>query len=150
MSEHDNTPASRASASPPESGRRFEGGEGSFGLIVSVLLFGYFGFFAGLGVSTTPGGPTVPMFAFFLWTLRVSAIGFAIALALHALHRRWESTLLAGVVGVLSAVAFAAAAAWDMVDQTHALAISPILLVLFALWNGYVSWGSLRWALGVR
>jgi hypothetical protein len=136
------------------SGRSERGGtqvrEDPFGLIISVLLFGYFGFFAGLSTVATSGGPTIPLFAFFMWSLRLSAIGFAVALALHLAKRTREATLVAGVVGVLSALAFLIAAAWDFADQRYVLAISPVLLLLFAAWNGYVSWGSLRAVLAAR
>jgi len=143
MNERDD--ASQSRATPGRTVR-----EDPFGLIISVLLFGYFGFFAGLSTVAALGGPTIPLFAFFLWSLRLCAIGFLIALALHAAKRFLESTLVAGAVGVLSALAFLIAALWDLLDQNYALAISPVLLLIFAAWNGYVSWGSLRSVLAAK
>lgn len=107
-------------------------------LLISALLFGYFGFFFGLTDRAAPDGPSIPMFATFLWTLRLSAIGFAIALIL-ALMRQPAANLVSGVVGLLGAVAFIVLAIWDWIEPAYALALSPILLVLFALWNGYAS-----------
>lgn len=126
--------------SPP---RGVEPREDAFGLIVSVLLFGYFGFFNGLSTTVSPGGPVVPLFAFFVWTLRGAAVGFLLALLLHFARQGKWAVLVAGVVGLLSAVAFLVAGAWDVMDDSLALALSPIFLFLFAAWNGYVSWGSL-------
>ena len=132
---------------PARDGRRQVGAVGPredvFGLVISVLLFGYFGFLQGLSTTTTPGGPVVPMFAVFVWTLRIAAVGFLMALALQLLRRGRLAVLVAGVVGLLSAVAFLVLGVWDLMDDSLALALSPLFLLLFAAWNGYVSWGSL-------
>lgn len=109
-----------------------------FSLLLSTLLFGYFGFLYGLTDRAAPDGPVIPMFATFLWTLRLSAIGFAIAFVL-ALLRQPVANIVSGVVGLLGAVAFLGLAIWDWMDPAYGLRLSPIVLVLFAMWNGYSS-----------
>ncbi|HMN95956.1 MAG TPA: hypothetical protein PKC43_09755 [Phycisphaerales bacterium] len=135
-SHRDGRERSRGSRSPAA-------GDDVFGLVISIGLFGYFGFLFGLTDRAAPDGPVIPLFAAFLWTLRASAIGFAAALALLLLRSPLGNTL-SGIVGLLSAVAFLSLAAWDWLDTSRSLAISPILLVLLGLWNGYASWRVFR------
>lgn len=108
-----------------------------FGLGISVLLFGYFGFF------TWPIEGAPAMSHIFTWTLRVSAIGFALAAILLMVGRR-EGHLVAGVIGVLGALAFLVVIALDLMDTQRSVGMHPIILLAFALWNGWVSIGSLR------
>lgn len=118
------------------------GGEDLFGLLLSVLLFGYFGFFTSWVHERTLDGTLLPMVVLLKWTLRASTIGFALA-ALLVLARRREADLVAGVVGLLSAVAFGIVAVWDF-STPYSAGPPEILLAIFALWNGYVSVISLR------
>ncbi len=130
-----------AHADPAATPRR--GGEDLFGLLLSVLLFGYFGFFTSWAHERALDGTLLPMVVLLKWTLRAATIGFALA-AVLVLARRRESDLVAGVVGLLSAIAFAIVAVWDFSNPQYSAGPPEILLAVFALWNGYVSLISLR------
>lgn len=120
-----------------------------FGLFLSTGVFGYFGFFAtDWAHERLTSGELLPMIVLFKWTLRLSAIGFGVALLL-AFAKRRESELLSGLVGVLGAIAFVAVGAWAMATGLSP-GLPPILLLLFAAWNGYGSWASLRAWFGGR
>ncbi|MFO0874626.1 MAG: hypothetical protein U0575_11740 [Phycisphaerales bacterium] len=108
-----------------------------FGLGISVLLFGYFGFFT----SWADNAPA--MAHLFKWTLRLSAIGFAIAALLLAIGRR-EGNLVAGVVGLLGSAAFLVVLILDVLDDQWSVGLHPVILLAFALWNAWVSVGSIR------
>ncbi len=129
---------------PPQRWRSARsGGDDIFGLLLSVLLFGYFGFFQSWAHERTLEGELLPMVVVLKWTLRISTIAFAIA-AILALARRRESHLVAGVTGLLGAIAFAAVAIWDFATPEYFAGPPTILLAVFALWNGYVSFLSVR------
>lgn len=108
-----------------------------FGLGISVLLFGYFGFF------TSWADEAPAMAHLFKWTLRCSAVGFALAAILLAVGRR-EGHLVAGAIGLLGAIALLVVLALDVMDDQWSVGMHPIILLAFALWNGWVSIGSLR------
>ena len=129
---------------------RIGGVSGVGGMLFSAAIFGYFGFFV-LDWST-PGVDGQPvLFRLLLgWTLRGSAIGFAVAAAL-TLARPWAGRLLYAVIGLLGAVLLVTVAVMDYRDTQHGMfRFSPILLPLFAAWNGYGSWTGLRALLGPR
>ena len=108
-----------------------------FGLGISVLLFGYFGFL------TSWAADAPAMAHLFKWTLRASAVGFALAALLLAVGRR-EGHLVAGVVGILGSLAFLVVLVLDLMDDQWSVGMHPVILLAFALWNGWVSIGSLR------
>lgn len=127
---------------------RTGGVSGVGGMLFSAAIFGYFGFF--VADWSTPGVDGQPvLFRLLLgWTLRGSAIGFAVTAAL-TLARPWAGRLLYAVIGLLGAVLLVTVAVMDHLDTRHA-AFSPILLLLFAAWNGYGAWAGLRAGLGRR
>ncbi len=124
------------------------GMSGVGGMLFSAVIFGYFGFFS---VNwSTPGLDGEPLLFRLLlgWTLRGSAIGFAVAAAL-TLARPWTGHLLYAVIGLLGAVLLVTVAVMDHLDTRHK-AFEPILLLLFAAWNGYGAWAGLRAVFGRR
>ncbi len=126
---------------------------GPGGMIFSALLFGYFGFLLGLK-PTSVTGQFVWMFATFMWTLRLSAIGFALSAAV-TMAAPVAGNLVYAAVGILSSAAFVVLSIWDLTDNVYALYGLPmlpgwVLLLLFAAWNGYGSWIGLRAVMMVR
>ena len=122
-------------------------------MIFGALLFGYFGFLLGLTPNNS-AGHFVWLFAVFLWTLRVVAIGNALS-AMVTFASPLPGNVLYGLVGVLSAVAFVILAVWDILDKTYMLYGMPFLpawmmLLLFAAWNGYGSWVGLQAVMTLR
>lgn len=119
-------------------------------MVIAAALFAYFGF----GMDWThrytagPDPQLLPMVALLMYTLRISAIAFAISAILAALGAL-PGLILYAVVGLLGAVAFAAVAAWDLFEPRYFSGLSPFLLLVFAAWNGYSSWQMLRHTRGL-
>jgi hypothetical protein len=128
---------------------RTPGGD-AFVMLVSAVIFGFFGFYA-LNWNT-PGvnGQVVPFRVLLGWTLRFSSILFALS-ALLCFAKPVFGHVLYAAVGVVGAVIFIIVAVMDIADKQHGLfAYAPFILVAFALWNGWSSWQSLRRLLGYR
>lgn len=123
---------------------RSTGGMGSAGMmLLSAAIFGFFGFFY---ISWTPPGNVQRVFFSVLleWTLKATAIGFALSAALTFV-RPYVGRALYGIIGVLSAVAFVVVALLDLIDTKNT--IMPygwVVLILFALWNGFGAVNGLR------
>ncbi len=112
--------------------------------LLSALLFGYYGFLAGLDTHGS-GGEPIHLWIAFVWVLRASAVLFTISTAL-ALARKPATDLVYGFGGLLATAALAGVFVWDLIDP-NSLAVSPILLLVFIVWNGYASLLTLREAL---
>jgi hypothetical protein len=69
--------------------------------------------------------------------------------ALVTMGRGLAGNLLYAVFGVLSALAMIGVGVWDL-TSTYIAGVHPFLLFLFAAWNGYSSWTSLRVLLAWR
>jgi hypothetical protein len=114
------------------------------GPIISAALFGYYGFVAGLSTHGSAGEP-IALWLAFVWVLRVAALIFGISTVL-ALLRNPKTDLLYGAGGLFATAALAGVLVWDLVDP-NSLAVSPIILVILIVWNGYSSIQTLRDAL---
>ena len=111
-------------------------------MFLSAAIFAYFGFFVGLS-TTTAAGDTVLMWVILLWTLRVGAIMFALAGVL-AFASPMSGNVVYAAGSALSAIGLLAVGVMDLMDDQHAAAISPVLAFIFAAWNGYGAWASIR------
>lgn len=111
-------------------------------MVLSAALFGYFGFWM-RPLSTGPQGQIVFLFALFAWTLKLSAIGFALSAGITFV-RPLLGNMLYSVVSLLGAGAFVLVLVLDLLDTSRTVAISPVLLLLFAAWNGYGFWTGLQ------
>jgi|LauGreDrversion4_2_1035121.scaffolds.fasta_scaffold1171588_2 hypothetical protein len=133
-------------APPSAPGRAPDGGRGldAFGPLVSALLFAYYGFVAGLATHGSAGEP-IALWIAFVWVLRIGAIIFAISTAL-AFLRNPKTDLLYGAGGLFATAALAGVFVWDLVDP-NSLAVSPVILLILIVWNGYASIQTLRDAL---
>ena len=119
-------------------------------MLLSAAIFAFFGFF--FVNWNTPGvnGQVVLFRVMLGWTLKSTAILFALSAAITFVNP-FGGNVLFGVVGVVSAVLFLVVAAMDVFDKQHTtMAYGPIILVLFALWNGYGALGGLREMLASR
>lgn len=115
-----------------------------FGPLISTVLFGYYGFLAGLSTHGSSGEP-IPLWIAFLWVLRGSTVLFAICLVLAIRGSRRE-LLWYGVSGALAAAALAAVFVWDLADP-NSLAVHPVIMLILIVWNGYGSVQTIRDAL---
>ena len=112
-------------------------------MLVSALIFGYFGFLGTGGSWTTPDGTIVPAWLLLDLTLKATAICFAVSAGLYM-----AAPLLANMayclVSMGSALMFILVAILDWIDPDHAAAAGPVLLLIFAAWNGYGAISSLQ------
>ena len=115
-------------------------------MLFSAAMFGYFGFYVMKPVSTS--GQPILFMVLLTWTLRISAALFLLS-ALLTVVRPILGNLLYSLAGVVGAGLFVVVVVMDLTDPKNQT-ISPILLLLFAAWNGYGSWLSLRSILGSR
>lgn len=119
-------------------------------MLISAALFGFFGFF--MVNWNTPGvnGQAVLFRVLCGWTLKVSAIVFIISAVLTMVNRT-AGNLLYSAAGLIGAVLFVIVAILDVLDPQHStVAYGPAILLLFAAWNGYGSWASLREMMAAR
>ena len=113
---------------------------GSIVMLFSAAMFGYFGFYLIKPVSAS--GQPILFMVLLTWTLRISAALFLLS-ALLTVVRPILGNLLYSLVGVVGAGLFVVVVVMDFTDPKNQT-ISPILLLLFAAWNGYGSWSALR------
>jgi len=123
-----------------------------FFMLISGGIFAYFGFastWAHQYTTTTPP-QLLPMVVLLKWALRGGAIAFGVS-ALIALTGSLLGPLLYAVVGLITAVIFAVVAVWEWTNpQGYYSGVPAILLIIFALWNGFGSYSSLREILSAR
>jgi hypothetical protein len=118
-------------------------------MVLSALVFGFFGFFYTWS-SRGAQGEFVLFPALLGWTLKVSSILFLLAAGL-TIAKLVVGNLLYALTGVVGAGLFVVVAVMDIADQAHTIMpYAPVVLVLFAAWNGYGSWLSLRAVLAGR
>lgn len=114
-------------------------------MILSAVIFGFFGF----SLSTTaPDAQFVLFMALLAWTLRISAILFVVSAAV-TLIQPIVGNLLYFLVGGIGAGLFVVVVVLDMTNDKYST-VHPVILLLFAAWNGFGSWSSLRAVLAMR
>lgn len=119
-------------------------------MLISGLIFGFFGFFYVNWSAPGVDGHAVLFRVLLGWTLRVSSILF-LASAGITIARPVAGNLLYALVGVVGAGLFVVVAVMDVTDTRHGfMPYGPAVLLLFAAWNGYGSWMSLRSVLSMR
>jgi len=124
-------------------------------MVLSALIFGFFGFY--YIDWNTPGVDGDPLLFRQLlgWTLKASSVLFILSAVLTA-ARATLGNLLYALTGVVGAGLFLVVAVMDIADSQHTIMapgapwVSPLILVLFAIWNGYGSWLALRAILAGR
>ena len=111
-------------------------------MLLSAAIFGYFGFATSWNYNSTITGEFLLFVALLDWTLKGSAIAFLVA-ALLTFVRPLAGNLIFGLAGAMGAVLLLVIAGLDFVDKQHT-ALHPLLLLIFAAWNGYGSFSGLR------
>ena len=117
-------------------------------MLLSAVIFGYFGFTTNFVPHSVKTGQLLIYVPMLEWTLKVTAIAFGIS-GVAAFVRPLEANLLFCVAGLLSALLFVAVAVMDFADKQHTV-MSPVLLLIFAAWNGFGSWSGLRAVLSLK
>ena len=115
-------------------------------MFISAGLFGYFGFGNSWAHQYTTTNPPVllTMVVLLKWTLRIGAICFAGA-GLLAAAGSMLGPLVNGVAGLATALLLLIVAVWEFTNpQGYYSGVPAILLVVFAIWNGYGSWMGLQ------
>ena len=122
--------------------------DGPVVMLLSAGIYGFFGFFyidwSTLGVDGQP-----VLFRVLLgWTLKISACVFLLS-GILALAKPFAANLLYSLAGIGSAGLFVVVAVMDVTDTRHGFmpfghAFGPVVLLLFAAWNGFGSWSALR------
>lgn len=126
-----------------------------FFMLISAGLFAYFGFGSSwahqyTASTATPPNQWLPMVAVLEWSLKGGAVAFGLAAAISMAGSMF-GPLLYAVTGIISSLAFIAVAIWQWTNsQGYYSGMSPILLVLFAAWNGFGSFSSMRDILAAR
>ena len=128
---------------------RSEQPTGPIMVVISALIFGFFGFFPSWNIHGAQGQVLMFM-VIFVWTLRISA-GLFVLSALITMARPVMGNLLYALVGVVGAGSFFVVAVMDIADTDHTvMPYAPIILLIFAAWNGFGSWMALRSVLARR
>ena len=119
---------------------------GSFVMLFSAAIFGVFGFYMLKPVNAL--GQPILFMVLLTWTLRVSAILFLLS-AMLTVVRPVLGNLLYSLVGIVGAGLFVVVVIMDVTDVKNST-VHPLILLLFAAWNGYGSWSALRSIIGSR
>src|SRR3954465_14218038 len=109
-------------------------------MLLSAAIFAYFGFgTTWLHYSTVNANQFLFFVALLDYTLKATAIGFGLAAVITMVMNKFVGNTIYAVLGILSALMFVVVAIMDWLDPVHT-AMSPLLLLIFAGWNGYGSW----------
>ena len=117
-------------------------------MILSAAIFGYFGFSTSWNYYSVINGQFLLFVALLDWTLKVSAIAFLVSAVITYVHTL-AGNILFGVVGLFGAILLLAIAGMDFLDKQHT-AMSPLLLLIFAAWNGFASFSGLKEIINAR
>ena len=117
-------------------------------MLLSAVIFGYFGFTTTFVPTSAITGKLLIYVPMLEWTLKVTAIAFAVS-GVMVFVQPLPANLLYCVAGLLSAVMFVVVAAMDIADKQH-MVMSPVLLLIFAAWNGFGSWTGLKAVLHIQ
>lgn len=127
--------------------QQYAGTGGPGAMFFSAALFGFFGFYY-LNISYyDPSGQFVFFAALIDLTLKISAVAFLLS-GVITMFNRMMGNLIYSVIGLIGALAFALGGVLDLLDPNNT--IQPILILLFAGWNGFSSYSSLRELLIMR
>ena len=117
-----------------------------FFMLISAAVFAYFGFGGSWSHKHTTTQPPqlLPMVALLEWTLKAGAVACGLSALLVMLKQHLGDVLYAAA-GLVIAVIFAVVAIWEWTNpQGYYSGIPAFLLIIFALWNGFGSWSSMR------
>ena len=118
-------------------------------MFLSAAIFGFFGFMMAFPEIASTTGKLIPMVVTLKWTLRAAAVAFLLSAVLSMANPRAGDILYAGV-SLISAGLFAVVAVWDIMTPQYVSGVHWFLLLVFAAWNGFGSYSSLREILSAR
>ena len=121
-----------------------------FFMLISGGIFAYFGFANSWAHQYTTTTPPVllPMVVLLEWSLKGGAIAFGVS-ALISMAGSILGPLLYAVVGLITAIIFAIVAVWEWTNPNgYYSGVPAILLIIFAVWNGFGSYSGLREVIG--
>ncbi|MEE9129033.1 MAG: hypothetical protein V3T84_03375 [Phycisphaerales bacterium] len=118
-------------------------------MFLSAAIFGFFGFMMVFPEIASTTGKLIPMVVTLKWTLRAAAVAFLLSAVLSMANPRAGEILYAGV-SLISAGLFAVVAVWDLMTPQYVSGVHWFLLLVFAAWNGFGSYSSLREILNAR
>ena len=122
---------------------------GPFVMLFSAAIFGFFGFSRDWS-APFPDGKVVLFMVVLGWTLKISAVLFLVS-GVVAFVKPIIGHLLYALTGVAAAGLFVVVVVMDVTDTVHmVMPYGWVVLLFFAVWNGYGSWLSLRSILGSR
>ena len=110
-------------------------------MFLSAAIFGFFGFYP-TWMHTGLGGQLLVFVVIFEWTLKGSAIAYGLA-GLLTIARPLVGNMIFAAAGLLSALLFVVVAVLDILDAQHQV-LHPLLILVFAAWNGYSSYTGLQ------
>lgn len=116
-------------------------------MLLSALLFGYFGYGMTWLHRSAITGQVLPYVVILDWTLKVSSVAF-VAAALLTWANAVAGNFLYSAVSLAGGALFVVVALWDFMDTQHTAA-SPVLVLFFGLWNGFGAIAGLRQALSL-
>jgi len=125
-----------------------QGMAGAGVMFLSALIFGAVWYLTSWNYYSVINGQFLFFVALLDWTIKGTTIAFALA-GLITLIAPFPGNLIYSVASLLSAVSFAVVGVLDILDPQHT-AMHPLLLFVFAAWNGYGAWTGLHEILGAR
>ena len=111
-------------------------------MLLSAAIFGYFGFSTTFLHHSAITGKLLIYVPILDYTLKGCAVGFLLS-GLITFVKPLPGNLLFSLLGLLSALSFLLVAFLDFSDKQHQV-MSPLLLLIFAAWNGIGSWQGLK------
>ena len=125
-----------------------QGMAGAGAMFLSALLFGAVWYLTSWNYYSVINGQFLFFVALLDWTIKGMTIAFALA-GLIALIAPFPGNLVYAIASLFSAISFAVVGVLDILDPQHT-AMHPLLLFVFAAWNGYGAWTSLHELLAAR
>jgi hypothetical protein len=109
--------------------------------LLSAVVFGYYGFIAGLDTHGSDGNP-VALWIAFVWVLRIATLLYLGCLVL-AVRARPNSELAYGLASAFATAGLAAIFCWDLASPDSTV-MHPLLLLVLIVWNGYCAGSAIR------
>lgn len=106
-----------------------------FWMVISALIFAYFGFGTTWAHQSIATGQTLLFVVLLDYTFKGGAILMGLSAGVLLVHHRAGQWLYA-ITGLLTAVLFVVIALLDWLDTQHT-ALNPFLLLIFAAFNGF-------------
>ncbi len=115
-----------------------------FFMLVNAGFLAFFGWNSNWAHRYTTDVPPqlIMMIAILMWSMRIGAIAFGLAFVLSLLKSEF-GRLLNLITGLGVSVVFAMVAIWDFTSPFFS-GVPPLLLMILAVWNGYLSVVELR------